>query len=137
MSVEKTDIPLFSETLWNMEVPYLQKKAKKKKMHKNEIMVAYICLIPSIIGLIFLTYVPLAAVLGLSFTKWEGVGTPEWVGLSNYIKLFTTDPYFVDSIKVTIYFSFIAVIGSFIYSLAIALLLNRKIPARGFFRAVF
>ena len=88
----------------------MQKKAKKKKMHKNEIMVAYICLIPSIIGLIFLTYVPLAAVLGLSFTKWEGVGTPDWVGLSNYIKLFTTDPYFVDSIKVTIYFSFIAVI---------------------------
>ncbi|MBQ8633817.1 MAG: sugar ABC transporter permease [Lachnospiraceae bacterium] len=106
-------------------------------MHKNEVLVAYICLIPSIIGLIFLTYVPLAAVLGLSLTKWEGVGIPEWVGLANYIKLFTTDPYFVDSIKVTIYFSFISVIGSMIYSLAVALLLNRKIPARGFFRAVF
>lgn len=120
-----------------MEVSCLQKRKKIKKMHKNEVLTAYICLIPSIIGLVFLTYVPLAAVLGLSFTKWEGVGAPEWVGFANYIKLFTTDPYFLDSVKVTIYYSFIAVIGSMIYSLAIALLLNRKIPARGFFRAVF
>lgn len=106
-------------------------------MHKSETLSAYICLIPSIIGLIFLTYIPLAAVFGLSLTKWEGVGIPEWVGLANYKKLFTVDPYFVDSIKVTIYFAFVAVIGSMIYSLIIALLLNRKIPARGFFRAVF
>jgi multiple sugar transport system permease protein len=109
----------------------------KKKYNKNETLVALICIFPSIIGLIFLTYVPLAAVLGLSFTKWEGVGTPEWVGLVNYVKLFTTDPYFVDSIKVTISFSLLTVIGSMIYSLVIALLLNRKLPARGFFRAVF
>src|SRR5690606_38429903 len=54
-----------------------------------------------------------------------------------YIKLFTTDPYLKDSIKATIYFAFLSVAGSMIYSLFIAILLNRKIPARGFFRAVF
>ena len=92
---------------------------------------------PSIVGLIVLTYLPLLVVFGLSLLKWEGVGVPQWVGLGNYIKLFTTDPYFKDSIKVTLYFALLAVAGSMIYSLVVALLLNRKIPARGFFRAVF
>ena len=69
--------------------------------------------------------------------KWKGVGTPVFLGLDNYVRLFTTDPFFIDSIKATVYFALLAVIGSMIWSLLIALLLNRKIPARGFFRAVF
>lgn len=115
----------------------MNKNRQMSKIMRNERRAAYLCLIPSIIGLIFLTYMPLAEVFGLSLFNWEGVGTPKWIGLGNYIKLFTRDPYFKDSVKVTVYFSFLAVIGSLIYSLSVALLLNRKIPARGFFRAVF
>ena len=98
---------------------------------------AYICLIPAFIGLVFITYVPLLAVFGLSFFKWKGLSAPVFTGFDNYIKLFTTDPYFTDSIKVTVYFSILAVVGSMVYSLILALLLNRKIPARGFFRVLF
>lgn len=104
---------------------------------KSETRTAYLCLFPSIIGLIVLTYVPLVAVFGLSLFRWEGVGVPEWVGLNNYIRLFTRDPYFKDAIWATIYFAGLSVAGSILYSLVIALLLNQKIPARGFFRAVF
>lgn len=43
----------------------------------------------------------------------------------------------MDSIKVTIFYSVLAVFGSIVYSLIIAMLLNRKIPARAFFRALF
>lgn len=104
---------------------------------RSETRTAYLCLFPSIIGLIVLTYVPLVAVFGLSLFRWEGVGIPEWVGLNNYIRLFTRDPYFKDAVWATIYFACLAVAGSILYSLVIALLLNQKIPARGFFRAVF
>ncbi len=117
---------------------------KKKQNRRNTLLrgenrTAYICLIPSIIGLIFLTYIPLLEVFGLSFFSWKGNGfdTFTWVGLNNYIKLLTTDPYFKESVLLTLYFTFISVIGSMIYSLIIALLLNRKIPARGFWRAIF
>jgi len=79
----------------------------------------------------------LITVLILSFFNWKGVGTLQWVGLTNYVRLFTKDPYFIDAIKVTVYFSVLAVFGSILYSFAIALLLNQKIPARGFFRAIF
>ena len=115
----------------------LKKKKKTNTLLKSEARTAYLCLIPSIIGLVVLTYVPLVAVFGLSLFRWEGVGIPEWVGLNNYIRLFTRDPYFKDAIWATIYFAVLAVAGSMVYSLVIAMLLNRKIPARGFFRAVF
>ena len=106
-------------------------------MRRNESITAYICMFPSIIGLIFLTYVPLIAVFALSLFKWEGVGIPKFTGFRNYVKLFTSDPYFGDSIKATVIFAVMAVLGSIIWSLFVALLLNQKIPARGFFRAVF
>lgn len=117
---------------------------KKQPKYRNPLLrsenrTAYLCLIPSIIGLIFLTYLPLLEVFGLSFFSWKGNGfnTFQWVGLKNYVKLLTTDPYFKESIAVTVYYTFISVVGSMIYSLIIALLLNRKIPARGFWRAIF
>ncbi|MBB6637606.1 carbohydrate ABC transporter permease [Cohnella thailandensis] len=110
---------------------------RRARIYSAEARVAYICLIPAFLGLIFLTYVPLLSVLGISLTSWTGLAKPEFIGFDNYVKLFTTDPYIKDSIIATIYFALLSVAGSMIYSLFIAMLLNRKIPARGFFRAVF
>ncbi|MDR0472998.1 MAG: sugar ABC transporter permease [Treponema sp.] len=109
-------------------------------MSKNtahETRAAYLFLIPALVGLTVLTYGPLIAVFVLSFFNWRGAFSPSFTGIANYVRLFTEDPYFIDSIKVTCYFSVLAVFCSILYSLAVAMLLNRKIPARGFFRAVF
>ena len=103
----------------------------------REARAAYLYLIPAFVGLSVLTYGPLLAVMGISFFSWRGALRPSFTGLLNYIRLFTEDPYFIDSIKVTAYFSILAVACSMVYSLAVAMLLNRKIAARGFFRAVF
>lgn len=106
-------------------------------MLKQESRAAYLFLIPAFLGLTFITYLPLAAVFGISLFKWNALSAPVFNGINNYISLFTTDPYFIDSIKVTVYFSVIAVAGSLLYSLVMAMLLNRRIPARGFWRAVY
>lgn len=115
------------------------KKSKNRtlKSSAKEERFAYICLIPAILGLTFITYLPLLGVFGLSFFSWTGLGEVKFVGFNNYVKLFTTDPYIKDSIRVTVCFALITVAGSMIYSLFIAMLLNRKIPARSFWRAVF
>lgn len=120
-----------------MEIIHVKQKKYVSLMRKKETKTAYLCLIPALIGLTFITYIPLIAVFVLGFFKWKGASAPVFIGFDNYIRLFTTDPYFTDSIKVTVYFAVLAVVGSMIYSLFIAMLLNRKIPARGFFRAVF
>lgn len=109
----------------------------ERRLLQRESRTAYFLLIPAMVGLVVLTYLPLVSVFGLSFFKWNGIGLPQWYGIQNYVKLFTSDPYFKDSVKVTIVFSLLSVISSVIYSLIIAMLLNRKIPARGFFRAIF
>jgi multiple sugar transport system permease protein len=106
-------------------------------MQTHETITAYLFLIPALVGLTVLTYGPLIAVFVLSFFNWRGALKPAFIGIGNYIRLFTKDPYFLDSLRVTGYFSILSVIGSMIYSLGVAMLLNRKIPARGFFRAVF
>ena len=106
-------------------------------MSKLESRAAFLFLIPAFLGLTFITYLPLAAVFGMSLFKWNALSAPIFNGINNYIRLFTTDPYFIDSIKVTIYFSVVAVVGSLLYSLVMAMLLNRKIPGRWFWRAVY
>ena len=112
-------------------------RPKRPDRGKREQLVAYLCMAPSIVGLIFLTYIPLLAVFIISFFSWKGISKPHFNGIKNYIRLFTIDAYFGDSIKVTIIFTLLSVLGSMVYSLIVAMLLNRKIPARGFFRAVF
>lgn len=114
-------------------------KARKRpnRMRRAESWAAYTCLFPSLVGLICITYLPLLAVFALSLTDWKGIAAPNFIGLSNYIRLFTKDPYFFDSIKVTVYYAFLSVVGGMLFSLIVAMLLNRKVPARGFFRAAF
>ena len=123
---------------------------KKKKVYNlnaiREQRAAYIFLIPAFFGLSLITYIPLLATFILGFTDLNiahlmqsGTLDPvRFVGWDNFIAIFT-DPriLFLDSIRVTIVYALIAVVWSIIYSMIIALLLNRKMPARGFFRAVF
>ena len=104
---------------------------------RKESRVAYLCLIPALLGLTFITYLPLMGVFGISFFRWKGISKPVFNGFTNYIELFTNDPYFIDSIRVTVFFAVLAVTISMMYSLFIAILLNQKIPARAFWRAIF
>lgn len=110
---------------------------KRSRRERQEATTAYLCLIPAFVGLSVLTYLLLLAVFVLSFFKWKGLSAPVFIGMRNYVKLFTSDPYFMDSIFVTVVFSVLSVIGSMLYSLFVAMLLNRKIKARGFFRVLF
>lgn len=116
-----------------------RKKRKMSLWARQEERAGLLFMSPAFLGLVCLTYIPLIAVLALSFFKWQGnsITGPEFIGFENYKYLFTKDPYFWDSLKVTALFAIMAVLGSMVYSLVIAMLLNRKIPARGFFRALF
>ncbi len=108
------------------------------KMARQEARAAKLFLIPAFLGLTFITYLPLLSVFVLSFFKWTAImPQPIFVGINNYIKLFTKDMFFWTSVKVTVQYAVITVCISMVYSMTIAMLLNRKVPARGFFRAVF
>ena len=110
---------------------------KKRKYNKAESRAAFICMLPSIIGLICITYLPMIASFTLSLFSWNGLGNMKFIGFDNYVQLFTNDAKFYGSLLSTLKYAGLSVLGCMIFSLIVAMLLNRKIPARGFFRGVF
>jgi len=104
---------------------------------RAEARTAKIFLIPAFLGLTFMTYIPLTAVFGISLFQWHIPFAPEFIGFANIIELFSEGSFFWRSAGYTMYYSFLAVLLGMIYSMIIALLLNRKIPGRVFFRTVF
>ena len=127
----------------------LSKEPGKTRLSKNalrEQRASYLFLIPAFLGLSIITYLPVLASFAISFTdlntghflQYGNTETLKFVGLDNFIKIFTNARFeFLNSIVVTVYYALLAVAGSIVFSLIVALLLNRKVPARGFFRAVF
>lgn len=98
---------------------------------------ALLFLSPWIVGLVTLTAGPLVASLYLSFTNYDLLSSPVWVGASNYIRMFTADPLWWQSVKVTVVYVVISVPLQLALALALALLLNRGVKGLGFWRAVY
>lgn len=118
----------------------MKKKTKmtvKSRAGKKEERTAWLCLIPAFLGVTLISYLPTLAVFVLSLFEWNGLTTPEFVGLANFQRIFTKDIYLISSLRATIGYAFLAVVGAIVYSLMIALLLNMDIKGRTLFRSIF
>lgn len=89
----------------------------------------------AIFFLLFVAY-PLVFSLVLVFHRWNVITPMEYVGLKNFVRLFG-DPLFFKAIGNTLVFLLIHIPLQIVFALAIALLLNARITARGLFRAIF
>lgn len=88
-------------------------------------------LIPGLLGLIFVILIPMAANFGLSFTSWDGVGTPKLIGFDNYLRL-VTDSLFWRSFGNSIAFVFaMAIVPTALGLLLSALLFDYIAPRFG------
>ncbi len=97
---------------------------------------AVVFLMPSLIGFLAFTLLPVAASLVLSFVKWNLVGLPEFIGLDNYAKAMR-DPMFWRVLRNTVVYTLGTVPTSMALSLALALALNQKIRGVTLFRGLF
>ncbi len=103
----------------------------------REAAAAYLFLLPWFGGLVILTAGPLLGSLYLSFTDFDLLGTAEWIGISNYVTLFTADPRYLSSLGVTLLYVFVGVPAQLICALAVAQLMNQRIRGLGLFRAAY
>lgn len=78
------------------------KGTKRKRNEAYLIRSAYSFIAPFFILYFTFNFFPVLYSLVLSFTEWDGLGDMKFVGLQNYIRMFTTDPYFLMSIKNTV-----------------------------------
>lgn len=93
---------------------------------------------PAILGFLLLNLVPMLLSGYYSFCDYNIISKPVWSGLNNYISLFDgTDATFWLSVKATLLYAIMAVPANLIFALAIALLLNRDMVGRAFFRSLF
>ena len=73
----------------------------------------------------------------LSFTEFKVVNESVWVGLSNYIRIFTTDKTFLNSLWLTVKFTVVSILTVNVIAFFIALLLTKGLRGTNFFRTVF
>jgi multiple sugar transport system permease protein len=108
----------------------------KLRLMGNDRWWVFVLLIPTFLGLLLGSVGSLAASIFLSFTSWDNVNPPLWIGLKNYVNCFT-DSKFLDSVVNTVRFSALYVPSCIIVSLLVAVLLNKNSSGKGFLRAAF
>lgn len=92
---------------------------------------------PYVIGLILFTAFPFGASLYLSFTDYDLLSAPEWIGFRNYEKLFTRDRTFDKSLKVTLSYVAMTVPLKLVFALFIAVVLNYRLRGINLFRTAY
>lgn len=97
----------------------------------------YLFLLPWFIGFFGLTVGPILTSLYLSFTDFDLLTAPEWNNAANYVRMFTRDPKFATSMRVTFLFVLFSVPLKLAFALAVALLLNRGMRGLPIYRAIF
>lgn len=97
----------------------------------------YLFLLPWLIGFLGLTIGPILTSLYLSFTDFDLLTAPDWVGTDNYVRMFTNDPKFAASMRVTFVFVIFSVPLKLAFALGVALLLNRGMKGLPLYRALF
>ena len=101
-----------------------------------ETMDGFMFVSPNVIGFLAFFLGPLVFSLFVSFTQWDGLTDAEFIGLTNYIDLFSDDVFWT-SMRNVVIFGLVAVPASIAPALLLAALLNSKLPGVKVFRAVY
>lgn len=104
---------------------------------QREALDFYIGVSPWFIGFVLFSMGPIIASLVLSFTQWQILASPQWIGLSNYRYLVADDEIFWVSLGNTLYYTSLSVPLGLMASILLALLVNQKVPGTNVFRTIY
>ena len=110
---------------------------RRAKYRAKQNLVGYLFISPWLIGFAAFALWPFLRSIYLSFTRYNIVTQPKWVGLANYKMLLTQDELFWKSAWVTIKYAAISVPLGIIFGVALALLLNVNMRGITVFRTIF
>lgn len=104
---------------------------------KRDFREFWVFVLPALVLIFLFELLPFFTNIYYSLTEWDAIRTPKFVGLDNYIKLFTADSKIKDSAIFTAKYLIIMVISTNVLGLLLALLLNTKIKSRNVLRSAF
>lgn len=100
-------------------------------------LLGYLFVGPWLVGFLVFTFGPFASSFVLGLTHWDMVSPPKFVGFANYIQLFTNDPLFLQSLRVTFIYVACHVALIQVIALALALILNQQLKGISIYRTLF
>lgn len=95
----------------------------------------YLFILPNLIGVLVFLAFPVVFALYMSFHEWDVLTEPSWVGLENYVYLFTEDDLFWVSLRNSAYYVLLTVVPSIAIGLGLAMAMNQAIRGITLFRA--
>jgi multiple sugar transport system permease protein len=107
------------------------------KLRENDNVVGYVFASPFILGFLIFTLYPILSSLFYSFTEYNLMEAPKWVGFANYEKMFTDDDKLWKSFEVTFTYVFASVPLRLTFALIVAMLLNKAISGIGVYRSAY
>lgn len=110
-------------------------RSRRQRKFWSQLGVGLLFIAPWLIGFLVLTLYPFFSSLYYSFTSYNILSAPQWIGLENYQNLMS-DAKFLASIKNTLYYTVIAVPLGVALAIGLALIYNQRIPARPLFRTL-
>ncbi len=103
---------------------------------KRDNKAAFWFLLPWFAGLVFITAGPIAASLGLGFTKYNLIQPPKFIGLGNFARIFG-DERLHNALRVTFTYVLVSVPLQLACALGVAMLLDRGMRGLAFYRSAF
>ena len=108
---------------------------KSKLVQRNQVL--FLFTLPILIMYCVFFIVPLLMGMKNSFTDWSGTSADyNFIGITNYIKIFQ-DERFRNALVFNFKYTFLLTVATVVISLIVAVVLNQKIKARGFFRSIY
>ena len=104
---------------------------------RREALFGWLFVLPAVVGLFTFQLGPVVASLYLSFTNYDIVSAPRWIGLGNYERLAGGDQLYVKSLGVTAYYSLLAIPLSLLVAYLVALLMNQKVGGISVYRTLW
>jgi multiple sugar transport system permease protein len=108
-----------------------------KNKSRSDLAMGLLFISPWLIGFLLWTVYPLASSLYYSFTRYDLLRPAVWIGWDNFVELFTDDNQFYTVIYNTLYYVLLSAPLGIISAFLMAALLNTRLMARPFFRAIF
>src|SRR3990172_8381863 len=107
--------------------------------HRRDTVVAWTFLTPMVIYFLIMTFIPLGFLIVVSFMEWNIITPPQWVGLRNIQKVFSSfdDWFYPKVIGRTFLYAIAILVLNIAGGFFIALVLNQNIKGKGIFRTMW
>lgn len=113
------------------------RRPRRSAHARREARAGFLWIQPWLVGFLLFSAIPIGMAIYFSFTDWSGSGDPTWIGFANYERIFTADPLFWQSLKVTLIYVVLYLPLSLVLGLGLAMLMNQKFAGMTVFRTIY